>query len=185
MSDPKFDFGFSMTLFQQNIHELPDMVRLVAELGGNILRTCFGVVFKRDNFHLSVVNCPDVYNQIYMDAQESANQYGVNLSMPSPFIEHVRSEEIEKGFCDFLYTGIRITHDGKVTACLGNTPLVLDYEGKHIRLCCNNKGMKTLRVFHDTDRAHPSCRDCYVVNRGKNTLENREKQLLQYRSEIV
>ena len=47
LPDPKFNLGFSMTLFRENLEEIPDVLRVVADVGGNFLKADIGVVFSK------------------------------------------------------------------------------------------------------------------------------------------
>jgi MoaA/NifB/PqqE/SkfB family radical SAM enzyme len=178
--EPKFHFGLSVTLFQQNVAELPDLIRLASELGGNRLRATFGVVFREDLSELSILRCPEAYNAVHPRALEAARECGVQVSLPAPFAESAQPDAGEKGFCRFLYEGLRVDRRGRITACLiSNTPLASDYAGHSLRSHWNGPGMRQLRLLHDTPAAHPSCRDCYVVNSQQETVEARARQLLR------
>jgi molybdenum cofactor biosynthesis enzyme MoaA len=178
--EPSFHFGLSVTLFRENVAELPDLIRLVSDLGGNRLRATFGVVFREDLAHLSILNCPEAYNAIHPKALQAARAHGVQVSLPAPFAAGADPGAAQKGFCRFLYEGVRVDRKGRLTACLiSNTPLASEYDGRSLRSHWNGPGMRSLRLLHDTAQAHPSCRDCYVVNSNVETVEARARQLLQ------
>jgi len=61
---PRFNMGFSMTLFRENLEEIVDVMHIVSDVGGNFLRTDIGVVFNKADLHRSVLNCPELYNEI-------------------------------------------------------------------------------------------------------------------------
>jgi len=183
MPDPKFDFGFSVTLFHPNVHELPGLIRLLASIGGNTVRAMFGVLFDEKLSHLSILTDPDLYNRVYREALEVARESGVHLSLPSPFVDREQAGEVQEFACAAMYHSARIAHDGTMKACQsGETPCVLDYVKKGIRSCWNSREMRTLRASYDTGNAHPTCRNCYVINIGPDTPEKKKLQLLKYLS---
>ena len=117
LKDPKFNFGFSMTLFHENLEELPAMIRLVADCGGNFLKTDIGVIFNVINLRHSVLRSPERYNEAYASAQQYARELGVNLFMRSPFVDDDRSEANRYGVCDFLYMHAGVAADGSYKPC--------------------------------------------------------------------
>src|SRR5579864_5135770 len=42
LPEPKFNLGFSMTLFRENLEEIPDVLRVLADVGGNFLKAAIG-----------------------------------------------------------------------------------------------------------------------------------------------
>jgi radical SAM protein with 4Fe4S-binding SPASM domain len=183
MPDPRFDFGFSVTLFHPNVHELPGLIRLLASIGGNMVRAVFGVLFDERLSYLSILNDPDLYNRVYWEALEVARELGVRLSLPSPFVDREQAGDGKDRACAAIYHSVRIAHDGTMKACQsGETPCVLDYVRKGIRSCWNSEEMRTLRASYDTGNAHPTCRNCYVINLGADTPEKKRLQLLKYLS---
>lgn len=178
-----FHFGFSMTLFKENIHELPDMVRMIHELGGSFLRGTFGIIFNSEDLDSSLALYPETYNHFHEKAHNAASIYGVGLELPARFGEPVSACNIKNGVCSFLYEGTRIYNNGYMAACLrSDPPVILDFMSRGFKSCWNSKEMKRLREKHMTEHAHPSCRDCYVIKSGGNTVQNK-KQFLMYLKE--
>lgn len=175
-----FHFGLSMTLFKQNIHELPDMVKVLHELGGSFLRGTFGIIFNAEDRDSSLAFYPETYNHFHEKAHSAAIRYGVGLDLPKPFVGSVHDHNINKDLCNFLYEGTRIYNNGSMAACLrSDTPVIIDFMRRGFRSCWNDKEMKSLRARHMTEHSHPSCRDCYVIKTDRNTVQNR-KQFLMY-----
>jgi MoaA/NifB/PqqE/SkfB family radical SAM enzyme len=176
--DPKFNFGFSMTLFRENLKEIPDVLRIVAEVGGNFLRTDIGVIFSKRDLHRSVLTCPGLYNEIYEIAHEKARQIGIKLLMRPPFSENCQTEAGRYGICDYLYLSACISSEGQLNPCYFHLIPSLSVKNG-FRTAWNSEIMQRLRVEYDTNRCHPLCRDCYLVLEGPDSTENRRKQFLK------
>jgi len=178
LPDPKFNLGFSMTLFRDNLKEIPDVLRVVSEVEGNFLKTDIGVIFSQRDLHLSVLTCPDLYNEVYEIAHEKARQTGINLLMRPPFSKTRETEAVRYGICDYLYLSACISSEGALNPCYFQ-PLPSLSVKNDFRAAWNSKIMQRLRLEHDTDRCHPLCRDCYLVREGSDSVENRRGQFLK------
>jgi MoaA/NifB/PqqE/SkfB family radical SAM enzyme len=180
LPDPKFNFGFSMTLFHDNVDELPAMLRLVADSGGNFLKTDIGVIFNVSNLRHSVLQQPERYNEWHDRAQECARELGVKLFMRSPFLESGASEANRYGICDYLYTHAGITADGSYKPCYSVVlPARREVPGANLATLWNSAAMQRLRREHDTPRAKPSCQTCYMTLRGRDTLAKRTERFVR------
>lgn len=178
LPDPKFNLGFSMTLFRENLEEIPDMLHLLAKVGGNFLKTDIGVIFSRKDFHHSVLSHPDLYNETYAIAHKVALEMGIKLLMRPPFGEKGSNEAVKYGICDYLYISACIGSEGELKPCLFPVLHLLNGR-KEFANSWNNKGMQSLRLEHDTGQCHPLCRDCYLILEGSDSVENRRRQFLR------
>jgi hypothetical protein len=92
LPEPKFNLGFSMTLFRENLEEIPDVLRVVAEVGGNFLKADIGVIFSKKELAQSVLKCPDLYNEIYAIPrsrfERSPSQSATASPMSAPATTH-------------------------------------------------------------------------------------------------
>lgn len=178
MMGNKFNLGFSMTLFRENLTEIPEVLRIISDIGGNFLKTDFGVIFTKQDLTRSVTNYPDLYNEIYHISQEEAQKVGIRLLMRSPFLENGHSYLYNKGICDYLYLSACINSQGELKPCYLQAIPSLKVNKKFITMW-NNKMMQSLRLEHDSSKKQNLCRDCYLIIQGKDTMENRKKQFLQ------
>ncbi len=176
-----FRLGISTTILSSNLDEFCHLIEFVADHGGNFIRACIGVVYREEDVHLSVLNKAEDYNRMYIEAHGIAQKRGVELSMPAPFLADHDQDRIEKGRCQFLYNTLRISHEGIHTVCLhGEPPAQNEYvRGRPFRIW-NHRDVVKIRKNYDKPSGHASCRNCYIVNRGLNTISNRRKQFLPY-----
>ena len=179
LPDPKFNLGFSMTLFRENLEEIPDMLRLLSEVGGNFLKTDIGVIFSKKDLHHSVLSHPDLYNETYAIAQESAKKSGLKLLMRPPFSKNCLDEAATYGICDYLYVSACIGSEGELKPCFYQVLRNSVNVKKGFATSWNNKRMQCLRLEHNTNKCHPLCRDCYLILEGGDSVEKRRNQFLR------
>jgi MoaA/NifB/PqqE/SkfB family radical SAM enzyme len=176
LPEPKFNMGFSMTLFRENLEEIPDVLRVVADVGGNFLKADIGVVFSKSELPQSVLTCPERYDEMYAIAQETARAAGISLMMRAPFSE-VQTKAVKYGICDYLYVSACIRSDGALSPCYFG-PALLGLKDT-FRSAWNSDVMQRLRSDHDTARGHALCKSCYVFTDGGDSVENRRTQFLK------
>ena len=177
--DPKFNLGFSMTLFRENLEEIPEVLHLVSEIGGNFLKTDIGVIFEKKDFHRSVLYVPDLYNKAYEVANRTADQIGIRLLMRPPFSTDCELEPGKYGICDYLYLSACINSEGKLSPCYFQVISSCRIQDSGFKHCWNSQEMQKLRLEHGSSRANPLCRNCYLVIQGMDSLANRREQFLK------
>ena len=177
--DPKFSMGFSMTLFRENLEEIPDVLRLVSEVGGDFLKTDIGVIFEKRDSHHSVLCVPHIYNEVYQRAHRIADEIGIRLLMRPPFSNGRESVSSKHGICDYLYLSACINSEGKLNPCYFPVISSCRIVDSGFTKCWNSREMQKLRLEHDTRRANSHCRNCYLVIRGMDSLANRKTQFLK------
>jgi len=178
LPDPKFNLGFSMTLFRENLKETPDILSIVSEIGGNFLKTDIGVIFSKRDLQRSVLTCPDLYNETYEIAHEKARQFGIKLLMRPPFSENCQTAAVSYGICDYLYLSACIRSEGKLNPCYFLS-VPSHSEMNEFRTAWNSKIMQELRLENDSNICHPLCKDCYLARKGGDSIEIRRKQFLK------
>ena len=177
--DPKFNLGFSMTLFRENLEEIPEVLHLVSEIGGNFLKTDIGVIFEKKDFHRSVLYVPDLYNKAYEVANRAADQIGIRLLMRPPFSTDCELASGKYGICDYLYLSACINSEGKLNPCYFQVISSCRIQDSGFKHCWNSQEMQKLRLEHGSSRANPLCRNCYLVIQGMDSLANRREQFLK------
>ncbi len=178
LPDPKFNLGFSMTLFRENLEEIPDVLRLVFEIGGNFLKTDIGVIFSKKDLYHSILNYPTLYNETYAIAHKAAQKMGIKLFMRPPFSKNTSNEAVKYGICDYLYVSACIESEGGLKPCLFPILNSLNVKDGFFKIW-NDKKMQSLRLEHDTNKCNPLCRDCYLIIEGSDSVENRRKQFFK------
>ena len=176
LPDPKFNLGFSMTLFRDNLHEVPEAIRVIADLGGNFLKADIGVIFSKADWPQSVLACPERYNEMYAIAQERARNAGVKLMMRAPFTES-DATPAKYGLCDYLYVSAVVRSDATLSPCYFGPALLAMKDS--FRAVWRSGVMRQLRHDHDGPEANALCKSCYVFTDGGSSVESRKRQFLK------
>jgi len=176
LPDPKFNMGFSMTLFSDNLDEVPEVIRVVEDIGGNFLKADIGVIFAKADWPQSVLTCPERYNEVYARAQEQAAAAGIRLMMRAPFGD-ADATPAKYGLCDYLYLEAVVRSEGTLSPCYFG-PALIGLKGS-FGTTWNSDIMRQLRNDHDTARAHQLCRNCYVFTDGGASIESRKRQFVR------
>lgn len=160
-----FRLGFAVTLFEENLPELPALVRLVREAGGTSLRASCGVIFDA----AAGLTAADVGSARYAQARAAAEQEGVRLGVEVslPCADGARGGGGDWPVCRTLYSEARIDHRGVFTACLHHTPPVsASCVWRPFGRVWNSPAMCRLRAAHRGAQAPQACVSCYIRRRG-------------------
>jgi len=176
LPDPKFNMGFSMTLFRDNLDEVPEVIRVVEDIGGNFLKADIGVIFSKADWPQSVITCPERYNEVYARAQEQAAAAGLKLMMRAPFSD-ADATPAKYGLCDFLYVSAVVRSEGTLSPCYFGPALIGLKDS--FQTTWNSDVMQQLRNDHDTVRAHALCKNCYVFTDGGASIESRKRHFVK------
>jgi len=174
---PRFGLGVSMTLFRENLAEVPEMLKLVAEVGGSFLKAEIGVILGAKDVDSSILRCPEAYERVRARAGRQAAALGLSLWMrPLDGRREAPGQEapLRYGICDFLYLNANISSEGQVKPCF--TPPLPEGDpslaAATLRERWTSPGMRRLRRDHDSARAPHNCRRCYVIQNGSARTAN-------------
>ncbi len=181
MPEPRFRFGLSFSAMRKNIHELPQIVRLIAELGGTHVRVTPLLVHEEKDQMDSLVFAPELYNEVLAEAQAAADEAGVDLYAPAAFMLDANAGRPPVGICHDVYRSTFINFDGVVrTCCQVNPPIAGDIKKENFRAVWNGAFYRRIRRTYDTPEAIGACRNCFIINRGPGTVEDRRQQEFTY-----
>jgi uncharacterized Fe-S cluster-containing radical SAM superfamily protein len=186
--DHPFTLGFAVALYAENIRELPALVRLIHEVGGNSLRACTGVNFSTTSDMTLTSDCPSLYNSMRDEALREGERLGVAVSLPPPFVRSsgsppASSDNSPAGgtpapvvkkriMCTPLYADLRVTHLGQLTSCVHHTPpAVIPCEDVPFRRLRNDARLCELRRLQGAPESPPSCQGCYILGREAESTE--------------
>jgi hypothetical protein len=96
--------------------------------------------------------------------------------MRAPFSD-IQTKTAKYGICDYLYLSACVRSDATLSPCYFG-PALLPLEGR-FESAWNSAVMRQLRIDHDSPRAHPLCKSCYVFTDGGASVESRRMQFLR------
>ncbi|MFH1453369.1 MAG: radical SAM protein [Armatimonadota bacterium] len=162
---------FGVTLFKDNIYELPELLTFAKELGVEEINTghlCPQYEFQREQ---SLVYHKDTYNNIYDVAKDKASKLGIYLDLPPKFyIPRINEDTFHKrktgSKCFWPWTAASIDQHGKVTPCCGSGSVMGNIAKDDFTKIWNSRKYKSLRKTVNTDTPPDYCRDCAVRTDG-------------------
>lgn len=108
--------ALQMTLMRSNVHELPALVRLGAELGVDRVRAYHLFSFARDMDSEVIVGEPTLWQPVIAEAQALGAQLGIALKLAEPSAEQ-NSAALQSIACHLPWHETWIDLDGSVLPC--------------------------------------------------------------------
>lgn len=178
-------FSISFVAMRSNIHELPDMVRLVRRFDLYFLKvqhySRVGVPYDDQAIDLE----PERANRYFEEAEQLAKELGVTLLLPPRFDVPTHTAETapvpatrERWFpdkhrfprrCEFPWSMVQVHVDGAVSPCCTSTRSLGNIHKKSFLKIWNGWRYRLFRWRMSTPLPPPECRTCHVfegVNAG-------------------
>lgn len=178
--EPRPRLDLQAVLMRSTIETLPELVKLAAKMGFDMVKGVHLGVFSRDMVEESCLRHRDLYNAKRQEAVEAAGSAGIQILLPPPLKEKTASLEQRGGSiegCEFLWRRTFINFDGSVFACCHQKPpLVGNLTGADFPQIWRGYAYSQLRKRLFSDDPHPSCAKCWI--RAKDIPEGREEELL-------
>lgn len=161
--------GLGMTLLYDNLHELPMLIDLAAELGIDMVAGSYFI----PNFPSERYQClyyhQSYANEIAGKAQERARMLGVEFRMPRFRMpgQNLSKEEMRpvSRTCPLPKTMVNISETGIVTPCCANPTIMGDLSRQSLIDVWNGK---KYAKFREDVGSNPFCRSCHTPVFGKN-----------------
>jgi len=184
---------FSFTAFQDNVYELPRLVRLAADLGvDEVMVTHFGPTIESQRYQQLFYH-QTTANQVFSRTRELAAELNIRVSLPPSYpIKKLPDEEgqnQEPGItgldslrkrdygtdkkCLHPWTSVSINERGEVYPCCISTFRMGDLKKSRFEKIWNSNRYQKLRKTVNTSRPLKDCRFC-PVRGGAFTSHNCE-----------
>jgi radical SAM protein with 4Fe4S-binding SPASM domain len=154
--------NFVTTLMKKNLHELPKIIQLAADIGLNEVKAVFLTVFDETMFRESLYDSMDEVRAIFEKSCEIASSTGIKIKLP-----HLRGEDSAgNAYHKPCYTPWRdffLGSDGYVRPCM-STPVKLFHVDKYKTFdeMWNSQEFIQFRGRVNDESGMPeSCRHCY------------------------
>jgi MoaA/NifB/PqqE/SkfB family radical SAM enzyme len=155
--------GLGMTLLYDNLHELPALVELAADMGVDMVAGSYFI----PNFQSERYQCLYYHqkysNEVALMAEERASKLGVEFRMPRFRMpgQRLSVDETRPVFetCPLPYSMVNISETGVVTPCCANPTIMGDLKSQSLDEIWNGK--KYLKFRTDIGD-NPFCRICHT-----------------------
>ena len=147
---------------KSNIHELPDLVKLAADVGIEEVKVVFLTVFSNDLLEESLWGCESLVKEVFEKAIEVGEETGVILKLPHIPGEDVAGSNLHKE-CFVSWRDFFLGSDGYVRPCM-STPVKFEKydKNKDFMSIWNSSAYQNYRkTVNDEVKMDDPCRRCY------------------------
>ncbi len=160
LSYPYMNFVF--TAMKSNFRQIPDLVRLTADIGLEELKVVYLTAFSEDMRQESLYYCMDEVREVFDEAARLAEQLGVLLKLPHLSGEDPAGDKVHKD-CFTPWRDFFLGSDGYVRSCM-STPDKLFHISKYATFeeMWNSPEYQDIRArINDPEKMPAPCSRCY------------------------
>lgn len=109
--------ALQMTILRSNVDELPDLVRLAAEIGAGRVKAYHLFSFTPEMDRESIAGEPALWEPRVAEALRVGEKVGVDLQLAEPLLRGAVSEDLRPNVCHLPWHESWIDLDGAILAC--------------------------------------------------------------------
>lgn len=154
--------NFVFCAMKSNIRELPDLVRLAAEIGIDEVKVVYLTVFENSLLNESLWGEEELVREVFDEAISVGEELGIALKLPHYVGEDVAGEKLHKD-CFVSWRDFFLGSDGYVRPCM-STPIHFFKYDKNVdfmTLWNSPEYQNYRRVVNDRDKMDSPCTRCY------------------------
>lgn len=166
--------NFVFCAMQSNIRELPDLVRLAAEIGIEEVKVVYLTVFGQDLMNESLWGYDDLVHEVFEEAIRVGDELGVVLKLPHYVGEDVAGEKLHKD-CFVAWRDFFLGSDGYVRPCMSTPVQFFQFDkDKSFMEIWNAPEYQTYRrIVNNQEEMDQPCRRCYQSSHCNWNKKNR------------
>lgn len=154
--------NFVFCAMKSNIRELPDLVRLAAEIGIEEVKVVYLTVFDKSLLHETLWGQDDLVHEVFEEAIKIGDELGIVLKLPHYVGEDVAGEQYHKD-CFVAWRDFFLGSDGYVRPCM-STPIQFfqyDQNKSFMEMWNSVEYQQYRRSVNDAKNMDDSCKRCY------------------------
>lgn len=169
--------NFVFCAMKSNIHELPDLVRLAAEIGIEEVKVVYLTVFGEDLMNESLWGHDDLVRKYFEEAIGVGEETGIILKLPHYVGEDVAGDKLHKD-CFVSWRDFFLGSDGYVRPCMSTPVQFFEYDrSKDFMEMWNSKEYQNYRqIVNDSKKMDSPCTRCY---QSSHCNWNRKESFIQ------
>lgn len=154
--------NFVFCAMKSNIHELPDLVKLAAEIGIEEVKVVYLTVFGEDLLNESLWGHDDLIRKYFQEAVKISEETGIILKLPHYIGEDVAGDKLHKD-CYVSWRDFFLGSDGYVRPCMSTPIQFFQYDRtKNFMELWNSKEYQNYRaIVNDEQKMDNPCKRCY------------------------
>ena len=153
--------NFVMTLFDRNIEELPDLVKLASDIGLDEVKGIYLTVFSDYLLNETLYNKQHKVKPIFEKAEILGEKLGVKIKLPYLQGEDISGKRFHKN-CFVAWRDFFIGSDGYIRPCQSTAKKFFKYnKNKTFEEMWNSDEYQKFRAEVNTERMCKECKRCY------------------------
>lgn len=173
--------NFVFCAMKSNLHEIPDLVRLAAEIGLEEVKIVYLTVFGDDLMKESLWGAEEEVEEVFTEASRLSDELGVSLKLPHLVGEDVAGDKFHKD-CFVVWRDFFVGSDGYVRPCMSTPVQFFKYDKeKNFKEIWNAKEYQEYREKVNTKQMDSPCKRCY---QSSHCNWNRKESFIQIGEEF-
>ncbi len=154
--------NFVFCAMRSNLHELPDLVRLAAEIGIEEVKVVYLTVFGEDLMNESLWGCENEIRTVFDEAIAVGEELGIVLKLPHIPGADIAESKLHKD-CFVAWRDFFLGSDGFVRPCMSTPVQFFQYDkNKDFMDIWNSPEYQKYRAeVNLTDKMDEPCKRCY------------------------
>lgn len=153
--------NFVMTMFDRNVSELPDLVKLAAKIGLQEVKGVYLTVFSKHLLGETLYNKKNKVKQIFDEAEALASELNIKLKLPYLQGEDVAEDKYHKD-CFVAWRDFFVGSDGYVRPCQSSPEKFFKFDkNRDFEYMWNSQKFQDYRRRINTDCMPEECKRCY------------------------
>lgn len=168
--------NFVFCAMRSNFRELPDLVRLAAEIGIDEVKVVYLTAFDERLAEETLWGCAEQVQEVFDEAVELGNQLGISLKLPYLQGEDPAGDKLHRD-CFVAWRDFFLGSDGFVRPCMSTPRKFFAFDtSKDFFLMWNAPEFRIYRTKLNHPDMDEPCRRCY---QSSHCNWNRKKSFLQ------
>lgn len=153
--------NFVMTMFDRNIEELPDLVKLAADIGLDEVKGVYLTVFSENLLNESLYNKKDKVKRIFSETEQIGEKLGIKVKLPYLQGEDIAGNNNHKD-CFTAWRDFFVGSDGYIRPCQSNSAKFFKFD-KNLSFeeMWNSKEYQNFRANVNSSLMCEGCKKCY------------------------
>ncbi|MEE1010344.1 MAG: radical SAM protein [Agathobacter sp.] len=174
--------NFVFCAMESNIRELPDLVRLAADIGINEVKVVYLTVFEDSLLDESLWGKEQLVRDVFEEAIEVAEKLNIVLKLPHYIGEDIAGEHYHKE-CFVSWRDFFLGSDGYVRPCMSTPVKFFEYDMNRpfMEMWNSTEFQKYRKIVNDDNEMDSPCKRCY---QSSHCNWNRRESFIQIGEEF-
>lgn len=154
--------NFVFCAMKSNIAELPELVKLAAEIGIEEVKVVYLTVFDDSLLHESLWGCEDLVHEIFEKAIRVGDELGIVLKLPHYVGEDEAGDKYHKD-CYVSWRDFFLGSDGYVRPCMSTPIQYFKYDAKlpFMEIWNSREYQNYRKIVNNVNAMDKPCKRCY------------------------